>query len=251
MTNTIQAKVADYMTKHLHQIQEQASLGEALALLDLYQISSLAVTAGDSLRGVISRTDLLREMQKSDAWSTLRVSSQMSSPALVTSPEETLSNAAGQLVSRRIHRLYVVEGGRPVGVLSTKDLMRAIQRERVETPISRLMTSPVISVEIKESLEVANQRLLSSGVHGLAVVDDDWPVGIYTQFEALQAKGLPPQTPVEDAMSYALFCLSVDTPLYRAAAYSAQNGIRRILAVEHRKARGVLTDFDMARAIAP
>jgi CBS domain-containing protein len=245
------AHVADYMTKKLHHIDPHASLQEALHLLDSYQISSLAVLEQGDLMGVISRTDLLRQMQQHQgALPPKKVSEVMTAPAFTTTPEAPIAKAASLMVSQRIHRLYVVRDGEVLGVLSTKDLMRVIQRERIEAPISAYMTSPVISIEINQSIEAANQLLLTSQVHGLAVVEDAWPIGIYTQFEALQTKKLPPVTTVEQVMSYSLFCLAVNTPLHRAASYSAEMGVRRILAVEQQQARGVLTDFDLARAIA-
>jgi CBS domain-containing protein len=245
------AHVTEYMTKRLHHIDPHASLQDALHLLDSYQISSLAVLEQRDLMGVISRTDLLHQMLANDG--TLpqkKVSEVMTAPAFTTTPETSIAKAAALMVSQRIHRLYVVRDGEVLGVLSTKDLMRVIQQKRIETPISAYMTSPVLSIELTASIEAANQLLLASKVHGLAVVEDDWPVGIYTQFEALHTKKLATGTTVEQAMSYALFCLAVNTPLHRAAAYSAEMGVRRILAVEQRQAQGVLTDFDLARAIA-
>jgi hypothetical protein len=50
-------------------------------------------------------------------------------------------------------------------------------------------------------------------------------------------------------MSYAMLCLDVRTPLYRAAAYAHATRARRVLAVEGRHLKGVLTGIDFARVV--
>jgi hypothetical protein len=51
-------------------------------------------------------------------------------------------------------------------------------------------------------------------------------------------------------MSCALLCLPLKLPLFRAAAFALQTRARRILAVESREMRGIVSGLDMARAIA-
>jgi CBS domain-containing protein len=82
------------------------------------------------------------------------------------------------------------------------------------------------------------------------VDDDEWPVGTFTQAEGLGARGLPGDTPLEEAMSYAMLCLDVRTPLYRAAAHAHATRARRVLAVSEGRVRGILTGLDFARVAA-
>jgi signal-transduction protein with cAMP-binding, CBS, and nucleotidyltransferase domain len=57
--------------------------------------------------------------------------------------------------------------------------------------------------------------------------------------------------PVEEVMSYETICLDVATPLYRVAGHMVQMRVRRVLAVERHELRGILSGFDMLRAITP
>ena len=59
-------------------------------------------------------------------------------------PKSTLIDAAQMMVEKRIHRVFVVDGTKPVGVCSTKDLMRAVMDAKIQTPISAMMTVPVV-----------------------------------------------------------------------------------------------------------
>ena len=87
-------------------------------------------------------------------------------------------------------------------------------------------------------------------VSGLVVVDDGWPVGLFTQREALHVKDLPRDTPVEAAMSSALLCLSPNVRVFRAAQQAATLGVRRIIAVDDSKPVGILSGLDFARVAA-
>jgi len=45
---------------------------------------------------------------------------------LTVSPDAEVREAAQQMLYAEIHRLFVVEDGRVVGVISTSDIMRAV-----------------------------------------------------------------------------------------------------------------------------
>jgi predicted transcriptional regulator len=126
--------------------------------------------------------------------------------------------------------------------------MLAIRDKRVKSPISNLMSSPVFTVRHVEPVAVATERLVKARVSGLVVVEDEWPVGLFTQAEALEARDEPRDTPVEEVMSAAMLALDADTPLHRAAAQAAALRVRRVIAVKDRGMQGILTGIDFARA---
>jgi len=167
------------------------------------------------------------------------------------SPQSTLIDAATQMVERRIHRVFVVDGDKMVGVVSTKDLMRAVMDAKVATPISELMTVPVVTVEANQPLAEAVATLSRARISGVAVMENGVPVGIFTQEEALAARDRPGKTPVDEAMSQALLCLPVSTPVFRAAGFTLSTRARRVLAVDHHHIQGVLTGLDFARCLLP
>jgi CBS domain-containing protein len=85
-------------------------------------------------------------------------------------------------------------------------------------------------------------------VSGLAVLDDGWPVGVFTQEEALEARDQPRDTPVETAMNPAMLALEAETPLHRAAAQAEALRVRRIIVVRGTRLEGILSGLDFARA---
>lgn len=251
--------VSLYMSSPVYTVSPDAELAEAQDELRTHGISSLAVTEGDRMVGVVSRTDLLRvgRMQAGAtgkaALLTLpsrKVREVMRAEVIAVSSEDAVSEAAKRMVKDRIHRVFVIDGEKLVGLLSTKDVMTAIKDKRDTHLLSEYMSAPVFSVRATEPVSLATDRLAKAHVTGLVVVDEDeWPVGVFTQLEALTSKDAPAETPVEDVMNPAMLCLRVDTPLHRAAAQASALRVRRVLCVEDRRIRGILTGIDFARAV--
>jgi predicted transcriptional regulator len=247
-----------YMSSPVHSVRPEDDLREAQRLLDGLSITSVAVVEGDGdLVGVLSRTDLIRigrrqagSRGKADLLTLpkMRVSRRMTQEVVKVAPRDPVAVAAKQMVRERLHRVFVEEAGRLVGVLSTNDVMRAIRDKRVKSPISEWMSSPVFTIRSEEPVSLAVERLEKAHVTGLVVVEDEWPIGLFTQREALEARDQPRNTRVEEAMSAALLALDIDTPLHRAAAQAAATRVRRIIAVRGRNMEGILTGIDFARA---
>ena len=247
-----------YMSSPVHSIRPEDNLREAQRLLDGLSITSLAVVGGNGdLVGVLSRTDLIRvgrrqagSRGKADLLTLpeMRVSRRMTQEVVKVAPRDPLAVAAKQMVKDRLHRVFVEEAGRLVGVLSTNDVMLAIRDKRVKNPISEWMSSPVFTIRSEEPVSLAVERLEKARITGLVVVEGNWPIGLFTQREALEAHDQPRNTPVEEAMSAALLALDVAAPLHRAAAQAAATRVRRIIAVRGRNMEGILTGIDFARA---
>ena len=87
--------------------------------------------------GVISNTDVLNA--KADTQSgemrqlltATTVGMLMTPCPLVVSPNATVGEAAQQMVYAGVHRLYVVEDEKVVGVISTTDIVRAVATSQV------------------------------------------------------------------------------------------------------------------------
>jgi CBS domain-containing protein len=172
-------------------------------------------------------------------------------PAVVVTPGESLMHVAGMMVERRIHRVFVAQEGKLVGVFSTLDLLRAIAHSRVELQLAEVMSKPAFTLPVASTVAHATDRLAHAHVSGLCIVDEEgWPVGLFSQREALAASHVPGESSVEDAMSYALVCLHGQVPLYRAASLAASSRARRVLVIEHRHVVGVVTPLDFARAVS-
>ncbi len=260
MTTSWEKPVREYAKKPLVPVRPEDSLEAVQTLLDERNISAAPVIdAAGALRGIISLTDLLRvarlEMQTPRTMARMwppphRVADIMRKDVVTIDEGAPLREAAAKMVERRIHRVVVTREGRPSALLTTRDAMRAILEERVEAPLSALMTTDLVTVDIGDSIDVAVGKLTDANVHGLVVVDDTWPVGVFTQREAIKARALPSsirQTPVEQVMSYETICHDLKTPLFRVVGQAIDMNVRRILVVDKRRLVGIATGFDLVR----
>lgn len=255
--------VRAWMSEALIAVKPETALTEVRRLAREHDVQAFPVIDGaGALRGILSTTDLLRDVRldtaRADVLTRLgpapRLASELMTPDVVTVDEEaTLSAAARAMTARHIHRLVVLRRGAPVAVIGTRDLTRALFGGRDPTPLADVMSTPVVTIDQGESVRDAIAALDDANVHGLVVVDGEWPVGVFTHREAMHARSLPGDlldTPVERVMSYETLCLDVQTPLYRVAGHAIQMKVRRILAVEKRQLRGIVTGLDLAAVLA-
>jgi len=92
-------------------------------------ISALAVVDSEGyLAGVISRTDLVTLRAHEEYWHGLRAEHVMVKDVLCVTPDTLLVDALKLLLTRKVHRLFVVDHigqhSKLVGVLSITDVVR-------------------------------------------------------------------------------------------------------------------------------
>lgn len=243
----------EYMSRSLISVRPDMPLDEVARILEDRDISCVAVTdESGHPAGVVSTTDLLREALAPDhPKAEPRVARDIMSATIIGIDEmQTVREAAEAMVIHRIHRVIVNRRDQAVAVLSTRDVMRAILFHHVELPLSAVMTTPVETVDVGERIDASIARLGQNKVRGLVVVDGSYPVGLFTEHEALKARALPPEVlghPVEQVMSYQMLALDAATPLYRVAGQAVATRARRIIALEGRDLVGIATGFDLAR----
>jgi CBS domain-containing protein len=107
----------------------------------------------------------------------LMVRDLMQSPVKVVNRVDTLSHARKTMMKEHLSRLVVVEGTKPVGTLTRRDIVRGLndyrmrQRELDAIVVDEVMRSPVSTVTETESVVDAARKMVSQNVRGLPVVD--------------------------------------------------------------------------------
>ena len=247
------------MVSPVHTALANATLTEARDQLLQHNISSLPVLDGGELVGVLSRSDLLRVGRRHAgargraALLTLpnRPVVEHMTQNVITVPVETpASEAARLMVQHGIHRVFTTRAGELAGVFSTRDIMVSVRDKKAKAPICESASTPIFTVKAEEPISLATERLEKARISGLLVVEDGWPVGVFTQAEALQSRDLERNTPVDEIMNPALVCLPEDTRMHRAAGHAIAMRVRRVVAVKQREAVGILTGLDFARFAA-
>lgn len=126
--------VSELMQKPVKTVSVDAAVSDAVVTLADSHISALSVVDGmGRMVGVVSSTDILTceaEAEDSTAREALFedtiVRDIMTLHPLTVSPDTDIKEAAQQMLYAEVHRLFVVNGERVVGVISTTDIMRAV-----------------------------------------------------------------------------------------------------------------------------
>lgn len=144
-------RVRDLMTKEVITVAPDTPITRIVSLLAGQAISGVPVLDGDRLVGVISEADLLmrekplhtpaaiaflgavllvedQDKTYNDLRKHVGATAQdiMTSPVVTIGPDAEVAEAAKAMLDRQINRLPVVEGDRMVGILTRKDLVRAL-----------------------------------------------------------------------------------------------------------------------------
>jgi CBS domain-containing protein len=261
MSTSAKSLVSEHMTSAVVSVTEGASLEDVLKTLISLDVSCVLVTTpSGSPAGVVALSDLARASAVGGA---VRgpmklmppdgcAKDVMKTPILTVEADATVGEAAAKMMKSRVHRLFVRRNERIVGVFSTRDALRVVLARRIETPLRDVMAKPVDTISIGDPIEDALTKLTAGNLRGLVVVDGTYPIGAFTQLEAIRARALSPeqrQIPVEEVMSYETITLDASTPLYRAAGHAIATRVRRILVVESRSLVGIVTGYDLAQIL--
>jgi CBS domain-containing protein len=247
------------MTAPTLSIGVDAPLEHAFGRMQEARVSALIVVNADGTpAGLVTRADLLHVgrnesgRRPGDASLTLpdrRVSEEMSQLGVILPPEAPLTEAAQIMVRERTHRVLIGSEKEIQGIITTRDMMRALEDKKDNHIVMDFMSSPVFTVRAEEPVSLAVERLEKARVTGLVVVENGWPIGVFTEEEALESRDVARHTAVEDVMTTRLLALRPDTRLHRAAAQASATRVRRVVVQDGDTLAGILTGLDFARAL--
>jgi CBS domain-containing protein len=175
-------RVKDIMSSPLVAVAPETPLKAVARALTEHRITGVPVVADERLVGVVSQSDLVRLEQEPEGdylgrrrWARRirdgarrrhhTAADVMTSPAETVEPGASVVGAAWRMTARDVSRLVVTEGGRPVGIVTRADLVRAfarsdedVLREIVDDVLPSLCVSPC---DVRVS--VANGEVLLEG----------------------------------------------------------------------------------------
>lgn len=116
-------------------------------------------------------------------------------------PRGSLVDAAALMRSHRISALAVLDGHSIVGIVTERDMLRAIAdgRNPAATHISQYMTHSPITIDAAEPAAKAAAIMVKHRVRHLPVTDNDRLVGFLSARDLLALKPWPRNLPIGEA----------------------------------------------------
>ncbi len=106
----------------------------------------------------------------------------MQGDLVVVAPEDTIGESAAKMVARGVGSCVVSDFGRLIGILTERDVMRAVaaRTHSSEARVREWMTADPVTASKEMSAEEAGQIMLDHGFRHLPVVEGESkrPIGI-------------------------------------------------------------------------
>jgi len=104
----------------------------------------------------------------------------MTEDVLAVAPEDTLGEVATKMVERSVGSVVVADFGRIIGVLTERDIMRAVaaRTHSSDARVREWMTADPITATADTPVEEAAQTMFDHGFRHLPVVDGERAIGI-------------------------------------------------------------------------
>jgi len=118
----------------------------------------------------------------------------MSTPVVTTGPDATIATAAEQMRHRKVGSVVIVDDGRPIGILTERDLVRiaAAGADASSDPVGEWMTPDPDWVARGASVSDAFMSLAEHGYRHIPVVDDKQLVGIVSMRDLMRIAQIQP-----------------------------------------------------------
>ena len=120
----------------------------------------------------------------------------MSSPALTAEASHTLAEAAARMAEHKVGSVVVVDGRRPIGILTERDLIRfaAAGADSAGTKVSEWMTEHPETVTPDTDVHRAWDSLAAKGYRHFPVVQDGELVGVVSMRDLVRLAQIQPVT---------------------------------------------------------
>lgn len=166
---------------------------------------------------------------------------------------DSLIDAAHIMIGAHISCLVVVDGEKPVGILTERDFIKKLAMAKdhsAELMVNDLMTKELTTVNSHLTLFEAQKLMKAHKFRKIVVVEGEMLKGILTQTDLCKAvaevKASCPRAPVvKDVMTKTVLTINKEEPFTKAKKIMSSKDIGSVLVVEKSEIKGMFTEFDL------
>jgi CBS domain-containing protein len=183
----------------------------------------------------------------------LKICDVMSKDVITALPGDSVHDALQHMSESQVSCLVVTDGERVIGVVSERDVLRAVSGSPVDLrriTIAQTMSSPVQSVTPNVSVLKAGRIMQARQIRRLPVLDGKHLVGIVTQTDITRGLvTLIPLTSISTIMTQDVATLAENEPVTEAARIMASRRISCVVVMGNGGPVGVLTEKDVIHRV--
>ncbi|MCG2727587.1 MAG: CBS domain-containing protein [Candidatus Methanoperedenaceae archaeon] len=185
--------VEEVMVRDVAFAELPGSRDEVLEILKRKHISGVPIVKNGEVVGIVTRTDLLKNPEEE------QIAILMTRNPITITPESSIVEAARLILENKIRRLPVVENHSLVGLITIADIMGAIAKLNIKTPISEYIVNNVVSVWSETPLSVVGEIMELADVKAVPILDTNLTlVGVATDKDLISVSIIDDKTEMTD-----------------------------------------------------
>ncbi|MBW2991005.1 CBS domain-containing protein [Candidatus Woesearchaeota archaeon] len=166
---------------------------------------------------------------------------------------DNLTEAAHTMIGAKVSCVVVLEGDKPVGILTERDFIKKLSMEKAhpgDMLVNDIMTKKLFTVDTHLDLFEAQKIMKTHNFRKLVIVENDELKGILTQTDlcrvAAELKSpYPPAPLVKEVMTRNVLTVAEDDKFLKAKKIMASKDIGSVLVTNKEQIKGVFTEFDI------
>ena len=167
-------------------------------------------------------------------------------------PATVMSRAVSLMAEKRISCLVVLDGRRPVGIFTERDLIKAVERKKDLSGcvIEEFMSAPVLTASSSVDIYEAYNLLAQSKIRHVVVADKGAVTGVVTQSDILKNLGFEffvDFKNIASIMTKNVVMLGREEPVSHAVSKMAKHSISCIVVEDESRPVGIVTERDVTR----
>ncbi|OYT54393.1 MAG: CBS domain-containing protein [Candidatus Altiarchaeales archaeon ex4484_2] len=125
----------------------------------------------------------------------LKVKDLMTSQVLTIDSEENVVAAAEKMLENKVHALVVAEGDKPLGIISTYDLILVMTLSDFDksTKVEEVMVRELVTIKPTEPLNKALKKMIDYNIRRIVVEEEGRVVGILSLIDIILGFSVIPE----------------------------------------------------------
>lgn len=169
-------------------VSEETEVPEAANLMVINGLRRLVVVDDEhKVIGIVTQTDIIKNLSIDSFVSFKKAEQIMNRKIYAVGENDTLAKAISLMSDNRISCVLVLKGNKPAGIITERDITRAIAEDAISNNIETIMGSPVVTADKDINLYDAIKLMDENGTRSLTIIDDNGDaIGIFTKSDIIK-----------------------------------------------------------------